>query len=64
MCARRSDVIKSVCKIMSENTQDPISEIKSCGEALIKISEALEGLSNAEAVQVMSAVATLHGFKF
>lgn len=59
--AQRIEVVNKVREVLEDCTEDPAVELRKFGEAIVKIADALKGLSLADAKNVMRAVATLDG---
>lgn len=49
----RADTVKKIKEILESNTNTPSEEMRQMGEVLIKMGDALEGLTSEEALAIL-----------
>lgn len=57
------EVFKTICEIVDQDALDASASVVAIGEALVKIGQAIEGLSIEDARAVIKSVAILHGVR-
>lgn len=61
--ANRAEVLSMVHDILQETTEEPADAMIAMGNALVKIGEALQGVSAPDAQAIIRSTMELHGIK-
>ena len=62
MKPNQADIVSKLREILYAETENPIVELRAMGETLVKIADALDGLTGAQARSVLKALAELENF--